>query len=116
MVWEPARWDHDLLAAVKKYIALRKKYTALWRHGAYTRLYAQDMVYIFARQRGRQTVIVGVNAGQSAMQLDLNVQHILSNGSRVSEAWGSTQLTVADGCLRGLTLPARDGNVWVGEP
>ena len=55
MLWDPARWDHDLRAAVQRYIALRKKYAAVWRGGAYVHLYAQGMVYVFARQRDRHT-------------------------------------------------------------
>jgi cyclomaltodextrinase / maltogenic alpha-amylase / neopullulanase len=44
MVWDPARWNHDLLGAVKRYIALRKRYAAVWQGGAYVHLYAQGKV------------------------------------------------------------------------
>jgi cyclomaltodextrinase / maltogenic alpha-amylase / neopullulanase len=115
MIWEPSRWNHDLLAAVKKYIALRKKYVPLWRHGIYAHLYAQGMVYVFARQHERQTVIVGLNAGTSEARLDLDVQRLLPNGASVREEWREKQTTVTDGHLRGLTIPAREGCVWVGE-
>src|SRR5262249_44667998 len=72
MIWDPSRWNHDVHSAIKKYIALRKKYPALWRQGTYARLYAQDKAYIFARQRDQHTVIVGLNAGTSAIRLDLD--------------------------------------------
>ncbi len=115
MIWEPARWNHDLHTAIKKYIALRKRYQALWRQGTYAHLYAQGKVYIFARQRHEQTVIVGVNASSSAVRLDLDVHRLLPNGATVHEEWGSTQHSVIEGAVRGLTIPARAGAVWVGE-
>ena len=114
MLWDQSRWNHDLLAAVKRYITLRKKYVALWRDGAYAHLYAQDMVYVFARQRDQQTVIVGLNAGSSEAQLDLDVHLLLADGVHVRAEWSGQQYTVTDGLVRGLSIPARDGCVWVG--
>jgi glycosidase len=116
MSWDTSTWDHDLLAAMKRYIALRKKYVALWRRGTYAHLVARDKVYVFARQREQQTVLVGVNAGRHAVQVDLDVQRLLPNGTTVREEWRDSQLTVTDGALRGVTIPARDGCVWVVDP
>ena len=115
MIWELSRWNHDLHTAIKKYIALRKKYQALWRQGTYAHLYAQEKVYVFARQRAQQTVIVGLNAGTSTVRLDLDVHRLLPNGATIWEEWGSTQHTVTEGYVRGLMIPARTGAVWVGE-
>jgi cyclomaltodextrinase / maltogenic alpha-amylase / neopullulanase len=114
MLWDQSRWNHDLLAAVKRYIALRKQYAALWRGGAYAHLYAQGMVYVFARQRDRQTVIVGLNAGSSEAKLDLDVHLLLPDGGHVRAEWSGQQYTVTDGLVRGISIPARDGCVWVG--
>jgi neopullulanase len=116
MNWDPSTWNHELLAAVKKYIALRKKYVALWRRGTYTHLYAQGKVYVFARQHNQQTVIVGVNAGISGVRLDLDVHLLLPTGAVVRNVWSEMQSTVTEGYLRGLTIPAREGCVWVREP
>jgi neopullulanase len=115
MLWEPARWNHDVLAAMKQYIALRKKYLALWRRGTYAHLYAQGMVYAFARQRDQQTVIVGLNAGKSDAQLDLDVHLLLPDGAAVRNEWHGQQHTVMAGYLRHMRLPARSGEVWVAE-
>ena len=115
MPWDPSRWNHDLRAAVQQYIALRKKYVALWRRGTYAHLYARGMVYVFARTRDQHTVIVGLNAGHSEARLDLDVQCILLNGATVHAEWSGQQLPVTDGYVRGLTIPARDGGVWVGS-
>jgi cyclomaltodextrinase / maltogenic alpha-amylase / neopullulanase len=115
MLWDPAAWDHDLLATVKRYIALRRKYVALWRRGTYAHLYSQGMVYVFSRQRDQQTVIVGLNAGKSDVRLDLDVHLLLPNGALVRNEWSDHQDTVREGYVHGLTIPARTGNVWVGE-
>ena len=115
MIWDQSKWNHDLLAATKKYITLRKKYVALWRRGEYAHVYSQGMVYVFARKRDQQTVIVGLNAGRSEVRLDLDVHLLLPNGTPVSEEWSDQQSRVTDGHLRGITIPARDGCVWVGE-
>jgi hypothetical protein len=39
----------------------------------------------------------------------------LSNGTRVYAEWSDAQRTVMDGYVRGLTIPGRDGSVWVSE-
>ncbi len=113
MIWDESQWDSDLRDAVKKYIALRKKYVALRRRGDYAHLYAQEHVYIFARRRGDEMVVVGLNAGKSAANLDLNLEMILPEGAVLKEEWGEGQLTVTEGQLRGLRVPPRDGCVWV---
>jgi glycosidase len=115
MIWEPSRWNHDLHTAIKQYIALRKKYPALWRQGTYAHLYAQGKVYVFARQHDQQTVIVGVNASASAVQLELDVQRLVPHGATIRAEWGGTRYKVTEGVVRGLTLPARAGAVWVAE-
>jgi cyclomaltodextrinase / maltogenic alpha-amylase / neopullulanase len=115
MLWDQARWNHDLRAAVQRYIALRKRYAAVWRGGTYVHLYAQGMVYVFARQRDRHTVIVGLNAGTREAQLDLDVHCLFPNGGLVRAEWSGQQYTVNDGHVRGLRIPAREGGVWVGE-
>jgi hypothetical protein len=113
MQWDPSTWDHDLFTAIQLYIALRKKYAALWRRGTYTRLYAQGKTYVFARQQAPHTVIVGVNAETRAVPLDLDVQGLLSNGTEVHDEWTGQPYTVTAGHIRGMTIPARQGGVWV---
>ena len=114
MLWDPARWHHDLRAAVQRYIALRKKYAPVWRDGAYVPLYAQGMVYVFARQSDRHTVVVGLNAGTSEAHLALDVHRLFPNGAAVRAEWSGQQYTVTGGHVYGLRIPARDGSVWVG--
>src|SRR4029453_13679545 len=105
-----------LLGAVTRYIALRKRYAAVWRGGAYVPLYAQDKVYVFAPQHDQHTVIVGLNAGSSAVTLDLAVQHLFPQGGLVRAEWSGQPYPITDGQVSGLRLPAREGGVWVREP
>ncbi len=112
MIWDESKWDTELLETAKKYIALRKKYRALRRPGGYARLYAQGMVYAFARQLEGETVIVILNAGDKPATLDLGVAAILADGASVAQEWSTTTRRVTDGKLNALEIPARDGVVW----
>lgn len=112
MIWDEARWDPDLLATAKKYIALRNKYPALRRAGSYTRLLAEGKVYVCARQREGETVIVGINAGDKPAQFDLDVSSVLDDGVTLREEWGGGERAVRGGRLPGVQVPARDGAVW----
>lgn len=114
MIWDAARWDKTLYAALQKYIALRKRYAALRRPGKYTRLYAAGQVYAFARQRAAETVIVALNAGRTPARLNLDVASILPHGATVRAAWGDARVTVTGQSFE-LRVPARDGVVWVVE-
>jgi glycosidase len=111
MRWEQSTWNYDLYATVKKYIALRKKYAALWRRSAYAHLYSQGRVYVFTRRHTQQTIIVGLNAGHQEVAVDLDVHLLLPNDARVYAEWSDAQHTVMDGYVRGLTIPGRDGSV-----
>jgi len=111
MVWDQSKWALDLFALAKQYIALRKKFLALRRPGVYTRLYARDMVYIFARQYQAETVIVALNAGQTALTLDLNVGAILNDGAAVQQEWSAQTATVSQGHMP-IHVAARAGAVW----
>jgi neopullulanase len=112
MVWDVTRWDHDLLDTARRYIALRKKYRVLRRPGGYARLYAQGMVYVFARLLEGEIVIVALNAGDKPATLELNVGGILKDGAVIQSEWQHAPRVVEQGHLTGLEVPARDGAVW----
>ncbi len=112
MVWDKAKWDLDLFETAKKYIALRKKYRALRRPGGYARLYAQGMVYSFARQLEGETVIVAMNASDKPVTIDLNVGAVLGDGVRLNREWDRHERTVHQGQMTDIEIPARDGVVW----
>lgn len=112
MIWDESKWDMELYNTAKRYIALRKKYRALRRPGGYARLYAQGMVYAFARQLEGETVITILNAGDKPVTLDLNVGAILKDGIHVAQEWGTGGRSVENGVLHALEIAAREGVVW----
>lgn len=115
MLWDQADWDHDLFNTAKKYTALRKKYRVLRRPGAYARLHAQGMVYVFARQLENETLIVAMNAGDKPAILNLDVSEILPEGAQLAQEWGEDKKIVAQGHLNAIEIPARDGVVWAAQ-
>lgn len=112
MPWNPTQWDHELLSAVKKDIALRKKHRALRRPGAYVRLAAEGLVYAFARQLHGETIIVALNADTAPVTLDLNLSGLLPDGTLVDREWDIASRRVEAGKLTNVEIPARDGVVW----
>jgi cyclomaltodextrinase len=114
MTWDESRWNKDLRATIKRFVALRKKYPAL-RRGGYSNLYSQGKVYLFARQTEEETLIIGLNAGKSPAALDLDVTSMLADGESVREEWGTARIQVKGGKLTGLQIPPRQGVVWAVE-
>ncbi|MBW4520198.1 MAG: glycoside hydrolase family 13 protein [Scytolyngbya sp. HA4215-MV1] len=102
-------WDRELLEYHRQLIALRHAYPCL-RTGCYRTLYAEGMVYVFARQLDAESLLVLINSSTQAVRIDLHLaQAELSD--RPSQvlfgtaqlAWNSDRLTVE--------LPARSGCV-----
>lgn len=114
MLWDQSTWNRELGETVKGYIAMRKKYASL-RRGGYSHLYAQGQAYVFARQGEAETVIIGLNAGQAPVHLDLDVAAVLADGANLREEWGNGRFRIEKGKLKDLTIPARTGGVWVAE-
>ncbi len=115
MIWDQARWDQDLRATIQRYIALRKKYISLRRRGEYAHLYSIGHVYAFARKRDNETVIVALNAGKTPVTIDIDISPLLANGTTVRAEWEDKSMTVTNGKLTGIQVPARDGVVWAAE-
>jgi cyclomaltodextrinase / maltogenic alpha-amylase / neopullulanase len=67
---EQAQWHQGLLQLHRELIALRHQSPAL-RVGDYQSLYAQAMVYVFARTLAEETYIVAVNAGEELTEISL---------------------------------------------
>lgn len=112
MIWDAARWDHGLFDTAKGYIALRKKYRALRRPGGYARLYAQGMVYVFARQLAGETVIVALNASDKPVALDLNVGALLKDSAVLQQEWDPPARIVVSNGVGQIEIPPREGRVW----
>ncbi len=111
MNWDPNTDGRAMIAYVKRLSALRKNYVAL-RRGTMTSLYANGKVFAFARQAGNETVLVAVNAGREPVTLDLRVDGLLDDGTRVANEWTREEIRVQDGFLRGVGIAPRDGGIW----
>jgi neopullulanase len=108
--WDRSTWDHDLLAFVRRCVALRKAHPAL-RRGSHHRLYAHDGVYVFGRQLGDEKLVIALNAGSSARLIDAPVSALGLERGSLADVWGDARYTIADGMLRDLRLVPRSGVV-----
>ncbi len=113
MIWEPGTRGRAMIEYVKRLTALRKKYSAL-RRGTMTTLHGNGKALAFARhQSNAETIIVALNAGREPVALDLRVNRLLENGTRLVEEWTREQVIVEDGFMRGIEIAPREGSVWV---
>jgi neopullulanase len=71
--WNEAKWDRELHAYTKSVIELRKKHAAL-RRGSFQRLHAEGQVYVFARSFKREHLLVAFNAGDTAAQVEVQME------------------------------------------
>jgi len=71
--WNEERWDTDLLAYTKACVKLRRDHPSL-RGGSFQRLHAEGQVYVFARTFEREQVLVAINAGDAAAQVEVQAQ------------------------------------------
>lgn len=108
--WDTAHWNQDLLAFVKKCVALRHAHPAL-RRGTYVRLYAHDGVYAFGRQLGPEVMVIALNAASSPRSVEIPVQALGLREGRLRDVWSETLWPFVSGTLRGLSLAPRSGVV-----
>mgnify|MGYP002777981871 FL=1 len=102
-----ASWDRAILEYHRQLIALRHAYPAL-RTGDYQVLYAQGLVYVFARTLGSEEIVVAVNAGTDSARVSLEVSKLRSHPNKL--LFGSAEITsAADGSQLNLNLPSRAG-------
>jgi neopullulanase len=115
MIWDPSTRGREMIEFIKRLTALRKKYPAL-RRGAMTNLHANGKSYAFARHRpGTETVIVALNAERQRVSLDLHVDRLIADGTRLVEEWSGEEIVVQEGFARGVQIAPREGNVWAAK-
>lgn len=102
--WDEQKWNTSLRDAFKSLIALRATHSTL-RHGAYTSLQADGSMYVFERADEQERIVVAVNAGDSAANVEL--EGPLGNYRTL---WGGGGVTT-NGAVR-IALPPRSGAVW----
>ena len=111
--WDETRWNREILAHVKRLIALRKAYPAL-RRGSYHRLYANREVYAFGRRLDQDRLVIALNTATVSKAVDIPVQPIglaegaLGDAFQIDQRW-----TIVNGVLREVKIPPRSGLVLI---
>jgi cyclomaltodextrinase / maltogenic alpha-amylase / neopullulanase len=113
--WHAARqWDLDLLAFYRRVMALRQRYPVL-RTGAFQRLHASGDVYAFGRRLPGECAVVIFNAATRAIRLDVNTADLMREGQMFEGVWNGERHAVSMRRLQGVTVPARDAVILIGE-
>lgn len=99
--------DDRILAYHRQLIALRHQYPAL-RTGDYRVLFAEGLVYVFARLLENEELIVAVNVGEDIAAIGFQPEGLSSQPSRVLYGKADVSWTKASGFLS-LELPGRSG-------
>ncbi len=104
-------WDRSMLDYHQKLIAIRHQYPAL-RTGSYQVLWAEGLVYVFARILDSEVVIVAVNSSTESATVKVDVKdlptfpdQIIYGDCTVNKLTDSQQLE--------LNLPGRQGCILV---
>jgi neopullulanase len=108
--WDESKWDHELLAFVKKCVALRQREAAL-RRGSYHRLYANDGVVAFGRRLDDRRLVIALNAASATRSVDVPVDALGLGDGSLADVWDNARYTLAGGVLRDLKLAPRSGVV-----
>jgi glycosidase len=103
--WRASNWDQGLRQWVRLLISLRKRYPAL-RRGEYTRILAEDGVYVFARTLGEQNILIALNACGQSRQIGIpstmlgwsegRVLQNLIDGQKFNVAGGKISINLSD--------------------
>jgi cyclomaltodextrinase / maltogenic alpha-amylase / neopullulanase len=104
-------WDMDLLTYFREIIALRHAHPVL-RHGSYDTLWARDHCIAFARSDGTETLVVAINAGEHAAQLQLSASACPGSGVALDTLFGPASSQTLQGSDWNPIIPPRSGIVW----
>ncbi|MEX2534370.1 MAG: glycoside hydrolase family 13 protein [Trueperaceae bacterium] len=108
---EEARWDHGLRDYVQQLISLRHENSAL-RRGEFKVLHATGGLLLFARQDGRNRVIVALNRDERQLPLDFAAATEGLAGEYHDPISG-LRLTVEDRRVHGFDVPPRRGTIYL---
>lgn len=110
--WEQSAWNQELLAFFQRAIALRQGHAAL-RRGQYRRLHADDEpnVYAFAREGDQETLVVVLNNGTDAYNLDVPAEGLFPEDALLHDVWGELEARVEGGRITQATLRPKSGAV-----
>ncbi len=108
--WEQDQWQGDLRPWVQQLIALRKDHPAL-RRGTYTRLFADEKSYVFARALGAEKILVAMNFSDENVTLRIPADALWQNGYETRNLFNYNKIGVRDGHLE-MELSAWSGT-WL---
>jgi cyclomaltodextrinase len=104
-------WDDALRGYVRELVRLRHQNAAL-RSGDFRVLHAKGDLLVFARQKGRNRVVVALNRGARQVPLDLAVTGEGLDGEYLDPMSG-LRVTLDEGRLYGFDVPPRRGTVYL---
>ena len=113
--WDESVWDHELLADVQRYIALRRDHHVL-RHGLFATLHAEDLAYAFARSNEDEVLVVALNAGEKPAKMTLDLHGLVPANAVLTEAWSETTVQVSEDDALTLEIPPMDSRVLIYAP
>ncbi len=116
--WNESQWDHDLLAYVRRLIALRHALAPL-RRGDLVTLYAdkERNAYACARRYQGETVVAVVNAGEDMFTRPLPAEATgWPDGTQLVERLSGETAEVQIGQIMGLKLAPLSGAILTREP
>lgn len=93
--WNENKWDTHLLDYMKACAKLRKDHVAL-RRGSFQRLLAEGQTYAFARSFEQEKLIVAINAGEAAAQVEVQVE----DGEAYAAIFGKAKVEPTEKGLR----------------
>jgi glycosidase len=100
-------WNDDMLACYTQLIQLRHQHAGL-RTGSYRLVYAEGLVYVFARCLEAEVILVGLNVGDSQETLHLDVRTLPFSGQPDTLLYGEAAI-LWSGDRLDLSLPKRSG-------
>ncbi len=125
--WNTNQWDKDLKDFVCTCISLRRKHPVL-RQGEFTILYSGKDVIAYLRNYVNQNninlirtdvdqpIVVIINASYTSASIDIPTGGAIPEHCLCHDLFGSSEVAVSDGSIRGLTLPPRTGKVFIVNP
>jgi len=69
-------------------------------------------VLVWVRKEQENLVLVALNANREPVTLDVRVDELAPNGTRLVEEWSREEIMVQDGFARGIQLAARTGALF----
>ncbi|MGC3999307.1 MAG: alpha-amylase family glycosyl hydrolase [Anaeromyxobacter sp.] len=115
MIWDPARWDHDLLRLHRTLIALRRGNPAL-QEGGFQALAVEEDTIAYQREGAEGRVLVVAHRGARPRPAGpLPVAHGgLPDGLELTELFSGARAVVRGGALP-LPEQAQGASVWIAE-